>query len=183
MLSYDKNNTPEEIEALKTLREGLLPEIEEADFLRVWLPAFVNAEPKVYINAWIDKVSKNPNQSVKIMRGDRHVATVPPILGEWPTEAPLGPRETISELMAGAQATAAQIPQNGVTYLQRGLSAHFERIAKTPIVAKLKDKHSKAWVDLFALYGVKTPNAPDTPGVAKQKQEDTTGLFDDFEEF
>lgn len=183
MYSYDKNNTPEEIEALKILREGFLPEIEEADFLRIWLPAFVNAEPKVYVNAWVDKVSKNPNQSVKVMRGGRQVATVPPILAEWPTEAPGRPIDTISELMAGAQATAAQIPQNGVTYLQRGLNNHFERISKAPIVAKLKNKHSKAWADLFALYGVKAPNAPDTPGVAKQAQEDTTGLFDDFEEF
>lgn len=181
MLSNDKNNTPEEIQALKLLREGFLPEIQESEFLRVWLGAFTSEDSKQYVNAWVEKVAKNPNQKVKIMRGATHVATVPAILTTWPTEAARSPKETISELVASAQNLSSRIPKTGVTHLRTGLASHFERIAQSPVVAQMQEAHQKEWAELFAFYKVTPPtNRLDT--TLTQAQEDTSGLFDDFEE-
>lgn len=178
MLSHGKENSPEEVDALKILRDGFLPEIQEQDLLSNWIPLFGN--PQTWNEAtsrWIATVSKNASQRVKIMRGLEHVGFVPPLFGQWPTERVVNAKDTISELVSTAELMSSRIPSSGVTCMREGLKQQLGRTMESDLVRGSVEELRDEWRKLFVRYGLSVQaQAVSAPSATSTS---TTGTMDD----
>lgn len=179
MPSNDLNNTKEEIESLKALASSSPMEIDADLFARVWLPRFLAPDANRFYVVWVKEVSHNPMVPVRVMRNRTHVATVPPLLAQWPTEVAESSRLTVGEMVNSARITSAAIPQLGITELSNGLSRQFEKVAASVNLVEEQNTRIAEWRALFAYFGV-VPAASTT--VAAPEKEDSSGLFDTYEE-
>ena len=181
-MNLTKHNSPEEVEALKILTEGYLPQVEESDLKAYWLPRFMDRDDTTAINDWVRMIAKSVNQHVAVMSGGVRVNVVPPAVAPWPTEVPNNLRGTVSEIFAEAEAAARNIPLAGTTHIMRALDAQYRKISIHPALKAARDKHASEWEALAAHYGALTPKAAQTASVAVTKKEETSdGLFDDAE--
>ena len=155
MLSTNQQNSPEEVEALRILNAGYLPEIQESEFIARWLPLLSGKDWRNNVNAWVYEVAKSAQQRVRVLRGATEVAVVPAIFARWPTEIVADPRASISELTAVSDSMSARIPISGITNLRNGLLAQFDRVNDNPAVTAARDAHEREWLELFAFFGVK----------------------------
>ena len=79
MLSTNQQNSPEEVEALRILNAGYLPEIQESEFIARWLPLLSGKDWRNNVNTWVYEVAKSAQQRVRVLRGATEVAVVPAI--------------------------------------------------------------------------------------------------------
>lgn len=182
-MNLTKNNSVEEVEALKILTEGYLPEIDEPSLIGYWLPRFMDPEDKTVVLEWVRTVTKNVNQHAAIMRGGVRVGIVPPAVAPWPTEVPTNLRATVSEIFAEADAAARNIPMAGTTHMIRALDAQYRKISVHPALLKARDDHASQWEALVTSYGFKLPGKVEEQSNkgASNGGESSTDLFGDEE--
>lgn len=179
-MNLTKHNSPEEVEALRTLVDGFVPEIDEATFVGYWLPRFMSGDDQYVVIDWVQKITKNPNQIVAIMRNGVRVATVPSALAPWPTEIPANVRGTVSEIFASSEAAARNIPMAGTTMMRKALDAQFGKMSSHPAVIKARDAHHAKWMALAEQYGFRPKVTIETTPLNSTPQP-SEGLFDDYE--
>lgn len=182
-MNLTKDNSVEEVQALKILTEGYLPEIDEPTLVNFWLPRFLNPNDKSVVLEWVRNVTKNVNQHAAITRNGVRVGTVPPAAAPWPTEVPTNLRSTVSEIFAEAESAARNIPMAGTTHIIRALDAQYRKISVHPALMKARDDHATQWENLVRHYGLTPPGREEEQVKAGTSNggDNSTDLFGDEE--
>ena len=182
-MNLTKDNSVEEVQALKILTEGYLPEIDEPTLVNYWIPRFMDPEDKSVVLEWVRSITKNVNQHAAIVRNGVRVGIVPPAVAPWPTEVPTNLRATVSEIFAEAEAAARNIPMAGTTHIVRALDAQYRKISMHPALKKARDDHAESWERLVLSYGFKLPGKEEqqTKAGPANAAEASTDLFGDEE--